>query len=31
MRGAVPRGHNAYKVELARRTLVRALTEVAGR
>jgi xanthine dehydrogenase YagS FAD-binding subunit len=31
MRDAVPRGHNAYKVGLARGTLVRALSEVAGR
>lgn len=28
MQGAVPRGENAYKIELARRTLVQALTEV---
>jgi xanthine dehydrogenase YagS FAD-binding subunit len=28
LRGAVPRAQNAYKVELARRTLVWALTEV---
>jgi len=29
LQGAVPRAHNAYKVELAKRTLVRALAEVA--
>jgi len=29
--GAVPRRHNAFKVELAKRTLVRALTTVAAR
>jgi xanthine dehydrogenase YagS FAD-binding subunit len=28
LHGAVPRGENAYKIELAKRTLVRALTEV---
>ncbi len=28
LRGAVPRGENNYKIELAKRTLVRALTEV---
>jgi xanthine dehydrogenase YagS FAD-binding subunit len=28
--GAVPREHNAFKIELARRTLVRALTRVAA-
>jgi xanthine dehydrogenase YagS FAD-binding subunit len=28
--GAVPRGENAFKIELAKRTLVRALTTVAG-
>jgi CO/xanthine dehydrogenase FAD-binding subunit len=28
--GAVPQSHNAFKVELAKRTLVRALTTVAG-
>lgn len=28
LRGAVPRSENAYKIELAKRTLVRALTEV---
>ena len=30
LRGAITRGHNAYKPELARRTLVRALVRVAG-
>ena len=29
--GAVPRRHNAFKVELAKRTLVRALMTVAAR
>jgi len=28
IRGAVPRRHNAFKIELAKRTLVRALTRV---
>ena len=28
--GAVPHEHNAFKIELAKRTLVRALTEVAA-
>jgi xanthine dehydrogenase YagS FAD-binding subunit len=31
LRGAAPRAHNAYKVELARRTLVRALLEAMAR
>lgn len=30
LRGAVPRRHNGFKVELARRTLLRALTVVGG-
>jgi xanthine dehydrogenase YagS FAD-binding subunit len=30
LRGAQPRKHNAFKVELARRTLVRALEQVGG-
>ena len=30
LRGAVPREDNAFKVELAKRTLVRALTEVSA-
>jgi xanthine dehydrogenase YagS FAD-binding subunit len=28
MSGAIGRGHNDFKIELARRTVVRALTEV---
>jgi xanthine dehydrogenase YagS FAD-binding subunit len=28
LKGAVPLGHNGFKVELARRTLVRALVEL---
>ena len=31
LRGAVPRKHNTFKVELAKRTLVRALSRVGGR
>jgi xanthine dehydrogenase YagS FAD-binding subunit len=30
LRGAVPRKHNAFKIELAKRTLVRALSRVGG-
>jgi xanthine dehydrogenase YagS FAD-binding subunit len=30
LRGARPREHNAFKIELARRVIVRAFTEVAG-
>ena len=30
LRGAAPHRHNAFKVELAKRTLVRALTEVSA-
>ena len=30
LEGAVPREHNAFKIELARRTLIRALTRVAA-
>ena len=30
VRGAVPRRHNAFKIELAKRTLVRALSRVGG-
>jgi xanthine dehydrogenase YagS FAD-binding subunit len=30
MKGAKPRAHNAFKIELARRTLIRALSLAAG-
>jgi xanthine dehydrogenase YagS FAD-binding subunit len=30
LRGAKPRTHNAFKIELARRTIVRALALTAG-